>query len=254
MPHNYLAQEFLPFFLVFVRITGAVTLLPGFGQVEVPGRIRTMLALALSLALTPCVTEHLPAGEIHYVAVFTIAVREFVIGCFIGIIGRTLLSTLDMAGNLISYQLNLSNATLFNPGMGAQGVITSLMLATAGGTLLFVLDLHHLMIKAIVHSYTLIPAGQALLLGDFSHNLIDVLARSFSVAVQFASPFLIIGTVLQLSLGLLNRLVPQLHVFFVGMPLQIGFGIFVLALVISGILLRFAQLFDEQFCSIFNVS
>ncbi len=254
MQHNYLVQEFFHFFLVLVRITGAVMLMPGFGQVEIPGRLRTMLALALAFSLTPCVSAYLPTAELHYIVVFTLVVHEFVIGCFIGIIGRTLLSTLDMAGNLISYQLNLSNATLFNPGMATQGVITSLMLATAGSTILFVFDLHHLMIKAIVHSYALIPIQKVLLLGDFSHNLINVLAKTFSIAVQFSAPFLIIGTVLQIAFGLLSRLVPQLQVFFVGMPIQIGFGLFVLMLVISSMLLNFGQLFDDQFRTIFHMS
>jgi flagellar biosynthetic protein FliR len=254
MQHNYLVQEFFHFFLVFVRTTGAVMLIPGFGQVEVPGRVRTILALALAFSLTPCVVTSLPSSDIHYVSLFTLTIREFIIGCFIGIIGRTLFSILDMAGNLISYQLNLSNATLFNPGMVTQGVITSLMLTTAGSTILFVFDLHHLMIKAVVHSYTLIPAQKALLIGDFSHSFIDVLATTFSIAVQFAAPFLIVGTVLQIALGLLNRLVPQLHVFFVGMPVQIGFGFFVLMLVISSMLLRFGQLYDDHFHTIFQVS
>ncbi|MCX7338742.1 MAG: flagellar biosynthetic protein FliR [Alphaproteobacteria bacterium] len=255
MNRSFLIQEFYQFFIVFIRVAGMVITMPAFGQAEIPPRFRAMMAIVIGFSMTPFLSQNLPSDFSNYMPVAFLMIRELAIGLFIGLVGRTLLGILDVAGSIISYQLNLSNATLFNPSMASQGVITAMMLSMAGTTLILVLDLHHLMIYAVIHSYALFPvqAASAFLadghsmIGDMAHTLVHIMGRVFVIAVQFSSPFLLVGIILQLAFGLLNRLVPQMQIFFVAMPLQIGLGLFVLALVISGMLLSFGEQFANEF-------
>ena len=103
-----------------------------------------------------------------------------------------------------------------------------------GLVLIFVTDLHHLMLRAIVDSYDLFAPGAPPPLDDFCGFIARTVADSFGLGVQLAAPFLIVSLVYNVGLGLLGRLMPQLPVFFFGLPLQVGLQMWVMMLTVSG--------------------
>ena len=128
---------------------------------------------------------------------------------------RMLISALHIAGVIIGFQTSLANATFFDPSNSQQGAIFAAFLNIIGTFLIFVTDLHHLMLMAIADSYTLFRPGAPLPLGDFSQVVVRVLAESFVLGLQLSAPFIVIAIIFYTGLGLLARLMPQIQVFFI---------------------------------------
>ena len=108
-----------------------------------------------------------------------------------------------------------------------------------GITLIFATDLHYLVIAALNDSYAIFKPGEIPVMGDVANLLSTTVAGAFRVGVQLSAPFLVFGLLFNLGLGVLSRLMPQMQVFFVGMPLSILVGFLILFLVIGAIMTTF---------------
>ena len=106
-------------------------------------------------------------------------------------------------------------------------------------TLIFATDLHHLVIAALNDSYTLFQPGDVPLLGDIAALTTRTVASAFRIGIQLSAPFLVFGLLFNLGLGVLSRLMPQMQVFFVGMPLSILVGFLILLLVVGAMMATF---------------
>jgi flagellar biosynthetic protein FliR len=105
-----------------------------------------------------------------------------------------------------------------------------------GITLVFALDLHHLVIAALNDSYTLFQPGDIPLLGDVAALTTRTVASAFRIGIQLSAPFLVFGLLFNLGLGVLSRLMPQMQVFFVGVPLSILLGFLILMLAVGAMM------------------
>ncbi|OUS17845.1 hypothetical protein A9Q97_01415 [Rhodospirillales bacterium 47_12_T64] len=109
-----------------------------------------------------------------------------------------------------------------------------------------VLDIHHLFILGLVDSYELFIPGQPLPMGDFSSMISRIVGDTFTLAARMAAPFIVVGMVFFLGLGLLAKLMPQMQVFFVAMPLQVAMGITVLFLSVPVMIKVFVISLEEH--------
>ncbi len=142
---------------------------------------------------------------------------------------------------------SMANALIQDPIAEQQSSTVAGFLLIAGTVLIFVTDSHHLLIRAVVDSYSLIEPGGALPLGDMANVIGRQVADSFALGLRLAAPFVIVGLTYYIGLGLLGRLMPQLQVFFFGLPVQIGLQIWVLAIVFSGMMMVFLQNFTDAY-------
>jgi flagellar biosynthetic protein FliR len=243
-------QQFLPgeifaFLVVFARLGSAFYLLPGFGETFISPRVRLAIALAVTLVVTPIVQPGLPPLPDGPLPMLTILFTEIVVGMFIGAVTRLLVTTLDTAGTFISFQTGLSTAQAFNPALSQQGTIIGAFLALAGVTALFATNMHYLVLQALVDSYTLFKPGSPPMFGDMSSLFAQLVSRSFLMALQIAMPFVVLGLVFNVLLGLISRLMPQIQIFFVGVPFQILGGVLVLVLTSSAVVTFFLSTFQD---------
>jgi flagellar biosynthetic protein FliR len=175
-----------------------------------------------------------------------IVLGETLIGVFIGLAGRFAMSALVVAGAIIAQQSGLAAATLFDPGFGQQGTAISAWLVAIAITVVFTADLHHLLIRAMVDSYTLFPAGELAPLGSYAEALVRWTANSFMLGVQISAPFLVFGLVINLAMGLIARLQPAIQVFFIAQPAQIALGLLAFGLTLTAAIRAFERgLFDK---------
>lgn len=236
----------LVFLLVFARAGAMVMLLPAIGEVGVPVRVRLAFALAVSAALAPAVAGAygaLPQG----VAALALAIAgEVTAGVLVGAVARLIMSALHVAGYLIATQTGLAFAQTVDPSQGTQGAIVSTFLTLAGVVVIFATGLHHLAIGAIRTSYLLIPPLGALPIADLAELALDIVAGAFALGLQLAAPFLIFGFVIYAALGVLSRLMPQLQVFFLAMPVNILAGFFLLMLLVGAVLTVFVEFFARE--------
>lgn len=221
------------FMLVFARIGTMVMLLPGFGEMSVPVRVRLMLALALTLILLPL---HRAAYQVELTSlgpVLQMMAQEIMIGAVLGATARITISALQVAGSVVAQQLGLGFVTAVDPLQGQQGMLIGNFMTLLALTLLFATDLHHLIIAALHDSYVIFRPGEILPLGDAAKLATGVFASAFKIGVQISAPFLLFGLIFNLGLGVLGRLMPQMQVYFVGMPLSIFVGLLIFLAVLA---------------------
>ena len=214
---TFITTLFFSFFVVFARIGTAMMFMPGFGEVQIPVRPRLSMAVLVSLSLLPLtpVSSALPDSPVAAVALLA---TEVTVGLWIGLSARILLSALQFAGFQAGQVSGLANAfgPVFGSFEGATMVATVLLMGAV--TLIFVTDTHHLIIRALLSSYQVFPPGQ-IILGDLTNQILKVASHSLYIGTAIAAPFFVMGVILNLGMGLANRMMPQLPVFFVAAPL-----------------------------------
>lgn len=240
-----LADDVFRLLLVLVRVGAAMMVIPAIGDSYVPVRVRLLLALLIAFLVTPSVTPFLPLMPENAILLALLIVGEAIIGLFLGLVARLLMTALEIAGMAISFNLSLANAFVFNPMMAAQGSLVGAFLGVMGMVLIFATDLHHLMLIAIVDSYDLFVPGELPMTADMADMMAHLLSRAFTIGVRLAAPFIVIGLIFYLGLGVLARLMPQIPVLFVAMPAQILLGFLVFWMVLSGMMLYWLGTFQD---------
>ena len=140
------------FVLVFARVGAMVMLLPGFGESNIPARVKLSIALLLTLIILPL---HRNAYHVDLTSISSLGVlmvHELIIGIVLGATARVTLSALNVAGSVIAQQLGLGFVTAVDPTQGQQGQIIGNFLTILGLTLLFATDSHYLVIAALSDS------------------------------------------------------------------------------------------------------
>lgn len=242
--------SFLPalaaaFLLTFARVGTMVMLLPGVGELNLPSRVRLTIALVLTAILLPA---HQTAYTVDLKAlgpVTLMMVQEILIGGVLGLTARLAISALQVAGSVIAQQLGLGFVTAVDPTQNQQGLLVGNFLSVLGVTLIFATDLHHLVIAAMNDSYTIFHPGEMPIVGDVAQHVTRVIATSFRIGIQLAAPFLVFGLLFNLGLGVLSRLMPQMQVFFIGLPLSILLGFMLLMLVIGAMMGTFVGYMED---------
>jgi flagellar biosynthetic protein FliR len=232
------------FMLVFARIGAMVMLLPGLGETNIPVRIKLAIAVLLTLIILPL---HRAAYHVDLQASLTPLLvqmlHEIVIGVVLGATARVTLSALQVAGSVIAQQMGLGFVTAVDPTQGQQGLLIGNFLTILGITLLFATDSHHLVIAALNDSYAVFSPGEMMPSGDVAALATRAFAAAFKIGMQLAAPFLVFGLVFNIGLGVLARLMPQMQVYFVGVPLSIMAGFLIFAVVIAAMMGTFLDYF-----------
>lgn len=221
------------FLMMFARIGTMLMLLPGLGDRSLPARFRLVVALFVTAALYPLHRALYTLDLNQPASVLLILFQELAIGFTLGLAGRVAVSALQTAGLVIATSMGLGFAMQVDPTQGSQGAVVGTFLTMVGLAIIFATDLHHLVIVAISDSFTVLRPGVLPASGDAAQFLVGMMARSFFVAIQLSAPFLVFALVFNVGLGVLAKLMPQMQVFFVAMPLTLGVGFLILLLCIG---------------------
>jgi flagellar biosynthetic protein FliR len=237
----------LTYLLVFARVGSMVMLLPAIGEMGVPSRVRLVLALAISFALTPQVQSSYPAvipGST--MALVIMVIQEVTAGVLVGAMARIIMSSLQVAGYLIATQTGLAYAQTLDPTQNTQGAVLGNFMTLLGVTMIFLTNLHHMAIGAIAGSYRMLPPGGHLPTGDMAQLVIQLTSSSFALGFQLAAPFLVFGFALYAGLGVLAKLMPQMQIFFVAVPLNIMCGFLIMLALIGSLMTVFLTYYASQ--------
>ncbi|MEI4485506.1 flagellar biosynthetic protein FliR [Frigidibacter sp. MR17.14] len=242
-PAGVVSAQVFGLMLVFARMAGALMFMPGFGETQITVRARLVFAVLMTLVLYPAspVPALVPDDALGMIRLLA---TESLTGLWIGVVARSILSALDFAGYQAGYATGLANA--FSPSLGSFEGATSVasFLLIGAAALIFVTDLHHLILRSLMYSYEVFPFG-SLMLGDMAHEAAKTLSGSLYIGVTLAAPFFAMGLLINLGLGLANRMMASLPVFFVAGSVLTGAGFLILAFaapaMLHGFLVRFAE-------------
>jgi flagellar biosynthetic protein FliR len=237
----------LTYLLVFARVGAMVMLLPAIGEMGVPSRVRLVLALAISFALTPTVQSAYPAVAPQTgVSLGIMIAQEVTAGVLVGAMARIIMSALQVAGFLIASQIGLSYAQTIDPTQNTQGAVVGNFMTLLGTVLIFATNLHHLAIGAIAGSYKMLPPGGHLPTGDMLQLVVQLTSSSFALGFQLAAPFLVFGFAVYAALGVLARLMPQLQVFFLAVPINIFAGFLIMLAMLGAMMTLFLNYYTQS--------
>ncbi len=240
-----LAQEVFEFVFIFTRLSGAFLFMPVFASRYIPRRIRLLFAVILALMLMPVLSKLMPEMPDNVLELARLLIIEATVGLFLGLFPYFLMSALDLVGTAASQATGFSNATAFDPTTNVQSTLLTTFLTLTGLVLIVVTDTHYIMLGSLIASYDLFPPGQNLMTGDMASQMASGLSKAFLYGFQIASPFIIMTVLLYSSMGVMSRLMPQLNIMFVVMPLQVYLGMALMMISLSLMMRWFMAYFED---------
>jgi flagellar biosynthesis protein FliR len=225
MPIN--SNTILAAFILFCRIGACLMLMPGFSSPRVPVVARLFLAIVITLAFVPLLGPDVvkEIDNIGPLNLFRLIASEAAIGGMIGFIGRIFFAALETLGTAVAQEIGLANALGAPIDESEQIPIIGTLLTFLATTLLFVTDLHWEVLRGIVASYRALPIAAGFRSQFGLVQIADALNTSFLLSLRIASPFIVFAIIVNLGIGLANRLTPQIHVYFMAAPIVVFAGL-----------------------------
>jgi flagellar biosynthetic protein FliR len=229
-------------FLAFCRVGSCFMLMPGLSSARVPLQVRLFVAIAATGALLMHEWDRIaPFATRNPAALLALVASEVLIGALIGLMARLYTTALQFMAAAIAALIGFAGVG----GMGIEenepeGPLGSIITFSAL-MLLFVFDFHHEIIRALVMSYELAPVSTVFNPQVALIDVTDTLSESFMVIIRLGSPFLAYAILVNLAIGFVNKLVPQIPVYFISLPFVIAAGLTIFYFAIGTMLSLFAD-------------
>lgn len=238
-------SEILAFVAVFCRTGACLGFAPGFGSPRTPVRVRLLLCGALSAAIHPVGQMDALPGEASVLSIASIIAPEILLGAALGIGARVVVAALEMAGTTISMSFGLSSS--FAPRIEESETLPDLasLLALAATMLIFATDIHWMFVEGLVDSFRIIPMGELADPAFVLRRLVEGLSYAFITEMRIAMPFITFGLMVGVATAIINRMVPQIPLYFLSTPATILGGLLLLRLFFEDT--RFATILSAGF-------
>jgi flagellar biosynthetic protein FliR len=236
----------LGIFLIFCRVGGCLLIAPGFSSNRIPVQVRLFLALATSLALAPVLLEKVRSGigSQAPAAILVDIGSELLTGLLIGLLGRVYFLSLQTMLTAVAMAVGVGGmpGTPIDETEPLPPISTFIMMVATA--VLFLSDLHWEFFRGLVASYSRLPMGEGLAINLSLTQLVDQIGAAFVLALRISSPFLLYSVIVNLALGLTNKLTPQIPVFFLATPFVMLGGLFVMYFAAQDYVLLFMEAFS----------
>ncbi|MFZ0389258.1 MAG: flagellar biosynthetic protein FliR [Calditrichia bacterium] len=241
---NLTAQQILLFFLILVRFTAMFAVAPVFSIKGIPNLLKIGMGCLLAMIVFPLVQKTTPDLELNLVNALILVFGEILTGITIGMVINFLFVGVQMAGEYIGVDMGFAMAQEFDP-MFQQQVSIIARLNNILAMLFFVLiDGHHFLIEAVVHSFRLLPVGTWNISGAAIQKIMEMSSSMFVIGIKIAAPAIVTLFLVSVAMGITARAVPQMNIFFVGFPLRISTGLFSLVIAFPLFFFVFSKLLN----------
>ena len=246
-------QHIQDFLLCLARVIALVASIPAFTSSQIAGRIKIGLAVMTSLLLFPAMAPFTPKVALSLTEFGLFIVNEVLLGVMIGLVTQMVFAAINFGGTVIGYQMGFAAANIFDPQTTQQLSLMSQFVNILALMAFLALDVHHFFFRAIIESYTVLPPGYL----DFSQRAVQELMRlashMFVLGVKSSAPVLALLLITNLVLGILARVFPQLNVFMLSFPLNIGIAFLVISLTLGATFSVLRREFDTMGDNIINL-
>ena len=231
-PAGLFLNGFDAFLLIFVRMTGLFVVAPIFGRRNIPTYFKIGFSFFMALIIVNTMTLQAPAYNESIFTYTALIAKEFIVGLTIGFIAYMVFTAIYVAGEIIDMQIGFGVVNVIDPVSNIQVPISSNLYFIISMLVFLAVNGHHVLIKALYDSFNTVPLGSAV----FDVGLIDLILSSFGsiflIGFKIAAPVVAAILITDVALGTISRMVPQLNVFVIGMPLKIFVGLVVMLVTI----------------------
>ena len=223
--------ELLRFILIVCRVSPLMIIAPFWGSPLVPGQVRIYLALMVSALLMPVVRAPLPPDVATSLITLLFSISsEMLLGFLFAYLTILMFAAIQMAGQLVDIQVGFGIANVYDPLSGSQVTLIGQVLYMAAIFVFILLDGHHMMMKGLADSFVVAPPGHPFSgMGPIQMLVERGGSLMFILAAQVAAPAMTALFLVNIAMGLVSRVLPQINIFLVGLPLNVGIGLLVLA-------------------------
>lgn len=213
-----------PFLLTLARVGGVMTFAPFFGSASTFAAARVIAAFSITYLVFPVVQDRVPEPPTELVGLALLLIGELLIGLLLGLVGKLVLTSLEVAGQVMGFQMGFSFIQAVDPQTSVQAPFLSILMAMIGTFLLLLMNGHHWFLVALVNSYEL-GAGFSEVSTGMLEQLLVSSGQMFVVGFQMAAPFVVLLILTDLLLGIIGRTAPQLMILILGLPAKILIGL-----------------------------
>ncbi len=233
-------------FILFCRIGACLMLMPGVSSAQIPMQVRLFIAVATTLAVAPLLLAEAPLRALNAdpIAALRLIAVETAVGGLIGLLGRLFFLALETIAVGAATMLGMANP--FGIDVEPNQALPPLasLVALSATALIFILDAHWEVLRGLVASYHAIPIGAEFNPGYSLRQVVSTLDDTFRVALRVCSPFFIYAIIVNLAMSLINRLTPQIAIFYVATPFIVAGGLLLLYFSIRPLLGEFMLAFE----------
>jgi flagellar biosynthesis protein FliR len=204
--------DFYNWMLVFLRLGAFLMVLPFFSMAEFPVTMRVALSALGALLIAPILPPY-PLNHLDFVSLLGVMIQEVSIGVLLGFVTRMIFYAVELAGSIISSEMGLNMAAIFDPMNQQSNQIAGTVLVFLATVVMLALNMHHWLLLAFVRTYAFLPPGGAHLNNALFETIVAQTSHVFMVALQISAPIIATSFVITLIFSVLSRAVPQMNVF-----------------------------------------
>lgn len=224
--------EFYVFTLVLMRMSGFVFLNPLFGRKNIPALFKASLALLLAITVYPLAgSAQTEAPSMLIYAV--VLLKEFAVGYVLALVMQIFEMAVTYAGSIIDYQMGLSMATIYDAQNGTQVALTGNILQIYYLLLFFAVDGHLALLKIIMTSQEVVPYAGIQIGTQAAEAILQIFIECIVLAVKLAFPIIAFEFLVEVGIGLLMRIIPQINLFVMSIQLRVIIGVFMMVFLLS---------------------
>lgn len=237
------------------RIAAIISSMPVFGTAMVPMRGKVALAIMLTALVYPVVDIDISGIDFATVPMGLLMAKEVILGAMLGFVARLIFTAVEFGGTVVGYQMGFAAANVYDPQNQRQVSLMSQFQNVFAILVFLAIDGHHIFLRTLVDSYALLPPGLLDLSGPAVPYIVELMGHMLVLAVRFSAPVLAVLLLSGLILGIMSRVFPQLNVFLLSFPINIGLAFIItgltMAVVVSLLQGEFAAL-PERFWFLFE--
>jgi len=244
MPAGLVINGFDAFLLVFVRMTGLFVVAPIFGRRNIPAYFKIGFSFFVTLILVnTTVIEQIQYSD-SLLGYAMAIIEEFMVGLSMGYVAYLTYTAIYIAGEMIDMQIGFGMVNVMDPISNIQVPITSNVYFIFSMLIFLAMNGHHMLIRTLFDSFTSIPPGSAVFDGDIYQGVSALFSTVLATGFKVAAPVVATILIADVALGAISRMVPQMNIFVIGMPLKIIAGLIIIVITIPMLVDILEHLFE----------
>lgn len=230
-------EEYKTFFLILTRISTILFLFPFFGSPSFPAFVKAGLSLALSIFLFPIIKIDASVWPDSTLGLLMMGTSEFVVGLVLSFSVRVFVAAAQMTGQVAGFQLGFSMINVMDPQSGSQVSVLDQMFYWVVLIMFIGMGGHHIILSAVVDSFTILKPGYMQYGPDLAKKLIAMPGDMFILGIKMSAPIMATLLIVDAAFGIMTKFAPQMNVLSVAFPVKITAGLFMCGLALTTFLI-----------------
>jgi len=243
--------QIFAFILVFLRCSAFLIAWPIFGGANLPVSVKVLMGLLLAFICFATVEPSTYPRIVLYQSMLALGVKEIIIGVAMGFLANLIFYAVSISGEIIGMSMGLTASQIFNPALGYQQSSVNQLQFTVAALLFLGMNGHHFLLQGLYQSFQMVPVNVLMpRLGEIG-GLFMLGAKVLELGLMLAAPAMVAILLVNFSLGIMGRAVPQINVLITSMPVNALLGFAMMALILPFFMDSFKENFEEMSGSLF---